>query len=279
MFSGFFGACVGSFLNVVIWRLPQEKSIIRPGSHCPKCGNPIRWFDNIPLLSYVLLNGKCRKCKTPISLRYPFVEFLTAIVFVLIYAIDMMGAWKLSPGNDVVALLVHWTFVAVVIAVTFIDFDLQIIPDELSLGGAGLGMVLAGVFPGKFATMLPFAQSWTGISEILGGLLSALAGGLTGAGITWLAGWLGSKAFKKEAMGFGDVKLMLFFGCLFGFKAAIIIFFTAPFFGLLVAVPHKLLTKDSYIAYGPFLSMSAIGYMFFGKYFDKFMQSLANGGL
>jgi leader peptidase (prepilin peptidase)/N-methyltransferase len=269
IFSGLFGACIGSFLNVVIWRLPRDMSLVSPGSHCPSCNTPIRWFDNIPLISYVLLNGKCRACRTGISLRYPMVEFITGLLFVLFYAIDIMGLWNPGVQGDVVALLVHWGFAAAIMAVTFVDFDLRIIPDELSLGGAIAALAVSCVFPGKFMPLLSFAEDWKGLNAVIGGGLSSLAGGLAGALLTWGVGWLGEKAFRKEAMGFGDVKLMLFFGCLLGWKAAILIFFIAPFFGLLVAVPHKLIKKDSYIAYGPFLSMAAMAWVLFRPFFEE----------
>ncbi len=269
LYAAFLGACIGSFLNVVIYRLPLEKSLLSPGSHCPKCSTPIRWFDNIPLVSYIVLMGKCRKCGVDIPLRYPFVEFLTAAMFVGLFAVDIIGIFAPPVGYAVFA--VHCALAAALIAVTFIDFDHKIIPNEISMGGTIVALILAIIMGDKLAPQVGFASGW---AKPLSGLVTSLIGGATGAGITWLTGVFGSYAFKKEAMGFGDVKLMALIGCLLGWQAALLVFFTAPFFGLLIAVPQMLIKKDHYIAYGPFLSLAAMLYIVFKHVYDEFLATL-----
>ncbi|MDZ7816497.1 MAG: prepilin peptidase [Planctomycetota bacterium] len=274
LISGAFGACIGSFLNVVIYRLPQQKSLVTPPSTCPSCGMRIHFYDNIPLLSYIFLAGKCRHCKKSISLRYPSVEFLTALLFILIYAVDVIGMGYSGEPNGLVVGIIHMVFVAVLVAITFIDFDHRIIPDELSLGGSVAALVLVTALPDKLAPLLSFTSDWDGWQLYAAGALTGLAGGVAGAGITWLTGFFGKLAFKKDAMGFGDVKLMLMIGILLGWKAVIIVFFMAPFFGLMVALPRYAIKKDSYIAYGPFLSIAAVAYILFSEYIDAWLKNL-----
>ena len=269
LYSFAVGACVGSFLNVVIYRLPAGRSIVSPPSSCPKCGARIRWYDNIPLLSYLLLGGRCRNCREPIPLRYPLVEFLTALLFGFLYAVDRTDLFGEAVPLSV--FLVHCAFAAALVAVTFIDFDHKIIPNEISVGGAVAALVLSALMPGRLAPVPDFLSAWP---PPLAGLGTSLIGGAAGAGITLLTAWLGKLAFRKDAMGMGDVKLMAMIGCLLGWQAALVVFFTAPFFGLLVAVPQLFLTKDHYVAYGPFLSLAALLFMLFRPAYMDFLARL-----
>jgi len=269
LYSFAVGACVGSFLNVVIYRLPAGRSIVSPPSSCPKCGARIRWYDNIPLLSYLLLGGRCRNCREPIPLRYPLVEFLTALLFGFLYAVDRTDLFGEAVPLSV--FLVHCAFAAALVAVTFIDFDHKIIPNEISVGGTVVALVLSALMPGRLAPVPDFLSAWP---PPLAGLGTSLIGGAAGAGITLLTAWLGKLAFRKDAMGMGDVKLMAMIGCLLGWQAALVVFFTAPFFGLLVAVPQLFLTKDHYVAYGPFLSLAALLFMLFRPAYMDFLARL-----
>lgn len=257
--SGIFGAFVGSFLNVCIHRLPDEKaSIVFPGSHCPKCHAPIQWYDNIPLLSYAILMGKCRNCKEHISFRYPFVELLTAGLFVL--SMLMFVAGFKNPD------LPNWLgFAAAVfvccclVVVTFVDFKHRIIPDEIPFAMVLAGVILNAFMPYFISDSLLTVSPWDEVN----GVVSALAGALVGGLVIYIVGVLGKLVFKKEAMGFGDVKLMAGFGAFFGWKSVLIIFMIGCIAGTIVGVIALLKTKDKYIAFGPFLSLGAFLMIFF----------------
>ena len=200
VFSGVVGACVGSFLNVVIWRLPRGESLVRPGSRCPACRTPIRWYDNLPVLAWLLLRARCRSCKARISVRYPFVEALTAALFVLLARrVDLVG----EPG----VAATKAAFLAAMVAISFIDWDLRIIPDAISKPGIVVGLVAALAIPELHPRFLPEIAN-----RNLASLLEATAGAATGAGLLLAVRWLGSLLFKKEAMGLGDVKLLALIG-------------------------------------------------------------------
>ncbi|MCC5789896.1 MAG: prepilin peptidase [Opitutales bacterium] len=211
------GAITGSFLNVCILRIPLEKSIITPGSHCI-CGRAIPWYHNIPILTWVFLRGRCH-CpeRRPFSIRYPAIELLTAILF--------LSCWLLFPPGKA---LCGFVFIAILICATFIDFDHMIIPDRFTIGGFLLGVFLAFLFPSlhereSFVPLLASLQS--GILAILGGLIGS-------ALILWI-GILGSMALKKEAMGFGDVKFIAAIGAFTGWQGAVFAIFGGALIGLL----------------------------------------------
>ena len=230
------GACVGSFLNVCIYRLPKNESIVNPPSHCPKCNKLIAWYDNIPFISYIILGAKCRHCKTRITFRYFLVELLTAIVFAALY-----GQFGLTAKCFIMLILSGAMIVS-----TFIDFEYQIIPDEITLGGAAVGLILSVVFPGIHGQN----------NFIFGGLYSIfgiLAGGMS----IYLMGAAGQMIFRKEAMGGGDVKYMSMIGAFLGWKMVLLTFFLAPFFGSIVGIIAKLKYKQDIIPYGPYLSIAA----------------------
>ncbi|MCM8778587.1 MAG: prepilin peptidase [Candidatus Omnitrophica bacterium] len=239
-----FGSFVGSFLNVCISRLPEGKSIIHPRSHCPHCKKTILWYDNLPLISYFLLGGRCRYCKTKISLRYFVVELLTAGLFLFLYL-----KYELSVKFFIYSLL----FSNLIIA-TFIDFKFQIIPDVISVSGMFLGLLLSFVFP-----------TIHGVSSHKLAVMDSLSGLLLGGGMIWLTGVLGKLIFKKEAMGFGDVKLMAMLGAFLGWKKIIFTFFLAPFLGLIFGIISLIKTKSHYIPYGPFLSLASFVSLIWGE--------------
>jgi len=238
-----FGLIVGSFLNVCIYRIPREESLVFPGSRCVSCKKPIKWHDNIPLLSYVLLKGKCRSCGAKISPRYFFVESISALSFLTLF---------MNFGFN----YIFWIYSLLVfslIVVTFIDLEFQIIPDRISLGGMGAGVILSVIFPG-----LQAAFNW----KIA--LLNSILGIVAGGGLIYLTGVLGQLAFKKESMGGGDVKLMAMLGAFLGWKMAILIFFLAPFFGAPIGIYMKYVKKEDIIPYGPYISLASFVAMIWG---------------
>ena len=239
IFSIVFGALVGSFLNVCIYRLPRGESIVFPGSHCPRCNRPIIFYDNIPLFSYLLLRGKCRHCGTPISLQYPIVEGVTACFSVLMFL-------RFGPSIDY---FFFFAFVSGLIVITVIDLFHQIIPDVVSLPGIGVGLVGSLVL-----SQISFRES--------------LIGALLGGGILFLVAFGYQWLFKREGMGGGDVKLLAMIGAFLGWKAVILTIFLSSLIGSIVGVLIMILKGKNFkyaIPFGPFLSLGAILALFWGK--------------
>jgi leader peptidase (prepilin peptidase)/N-methyltransferase len=248
-----FGAIIGSFLNVCIHRMPKGESVVRPASRCPRCKEPIRFYDNIPIVSYLALKGRCRACGYRIPLRYPVVELLTAVLFLSLYLVFGVNDRSVT----------YAAFISALIVATFVDLQTQEIPDEISLGGLAAGLALSFVFP------CLQGQS-SGVSGIIQSGLGALAGG----GSIYLMGLFGGIVFKKEAMGGGDVKLMAMVGSFLGWKLALLVFFMAPIFGSVVGIALKLKDGRDTIPYGPYLSLAAVVAIFFG---EKIIKSLFIG--
>jgi len=231
------GICIGSFLNVCVYRMGREQSVVKPSSRCPHCQKPIRWFDNIPLLSFLLLRGKCRDCGGKISFRYFFIELLTGVIFLALYR-DL----GLSDRFFAYAILLSGLIVA-----TFVDFDFQIIPDEISLGGIAVGLIFSFLFPTIHSTPLHWLGLW-----------DSFLGVLVGGGILWILGCLGDFIFKKESMGGGDVKLLAMIGAFLGWKMALLTLPLASVVGAIAGIIVKIRTKQSLIAFGPYLSLGAL---------------------
>jgi len=233
-----FGAIVGSFLNVVILRLPDKtQSIVLPGSHCPKCNEPLHWYDNIPLLSYIVLRGKCRKCNTSISVQYPVVELCMAVL-----SIALLQRFGLS-----FEFAYYFLFVGALLAITFIDIQHQIIPDIISLPGIIIGF--AGSF---FCSLLSWQQSGLGLL-IGGGLLYAIA-----LGYYLLT--------KRDGMGGGDIKLLAMIGAFLGWQSLLFVVFASSLTGSIIGVSSIFLqgkNSRSRIPFGPFLALSAMVFLFF----------------
>jgi leader peptidase (prepilin peptidase)/N-methyltransferase len=233
-----FGAVIGSFLNVCIYRIPAAESIVHPPSRCPACGAAIRWYQNVPILSYLLLRGRCAGCGVRISPRYPMVEALAGLLFALV--VYRFGLQYFVP--------VLWLFAAALVVITFIDLDHQIIPDVISLPGIVVGFFCS------------FAIPWISWTDSLLGIL--LGGGslyLVAAGYELLT--------KKEGMGGGDIKLLAMIGAFLGWKAVLPIIFFSSLMGTLVGVPVMLIQKaDGKLAipFGPFLAAAALFYLFWG---------------
>ncbi|MBI4830848.1 MAG: prepilin peptidase, partial [Candidatus Lindowbacteria bacterium] len=202
------GAVTGSFLNVCIVRLPEKKSLVWPGSHCPKCGKPIKWFDNIPLISFAILRGKCRGCGTAISWQYPVVELVTACLFVVL----------MRRFTNVLALSIYVLFTCSLIVVTFIDLKHYIIPDEISIPGILIGLAVS-LLPARFADGQFVSKSF----------LDSLIGCITGGGILFLVAEFSLIFLKKEGMGGGDVKLLAMIGAFLGWKLALMTIIVGSF--------------------------------------------------
>lgn len=238
IFAGLFGLVFGSFFNVCIYRIPQGKSIAWPASFCPHCKTHIRWFDNIPVLSYIFLLGKCRACKKPISVQYPLVELVTAILTVLFVYRYGITVWTFG-----VLLAVYF-----LIILSVIDLQLMIIPDRFSLGLIVLGLAFAWCNPN-------FTGAWW--QKELWSLVGAGAGLFGVLAIALLGTWI----FKKEAMGGGDVKLMAGVGAFVGWQGVITTVIFGSFFGLVYAIflmIFKGKKGSDAIPFGPFLSLGAL---------------------
>jgi len=230
-----FGFLFGSFLNVCIYRIPAGLSIVLPGSHCYSCGTPISWYDNIPLLSYLILRGRCRYCNSSFSIRYFLIELMTGLFFGLTF----------YYFRYTLASLVYIVFICLLIVATFTDFDHWIIPDGVSLYGALFGLAaaaLAGFYPRGFivSNIWPLygAAAWKPF-------LNALSGAAAGALLLYAIGAIGTFAFQKEAMGFGDVKLFLLIGSMLGVINCIYVLMIASFIGSIVGIPMFILAKIS----------------------------------
>jgi leader peptidase (prepilin peptidase)/N-methyltransferase len=251
-----FGLVIGSFLNVCIARLPVDGSVLRPASHCPRCKTPIRWYDNVPLVSFLLLGGKCRACRVPISWRYPLVELLNGVAFAgAVYQFDLSGE----------ALLVM-LLCSSLLVITFIDLDHQIIPDVITLPGMALGLALAPLFMTALAGPVPFGLLPDAGSYVTG-LLNAVIGLVLGGGPLWLIGWLWEKLRGVEAMGGGDVKLMGMLGSFLGWQGAVLTIMVGALTGTLAGVTLMLLKKHEagqHIPFGPFLAVGALLVIFTG---------------
>lgn len=246
-FSFALGACVASFLNVVIWRVPRGESIVSPPSHCPTCGAAIRWYQNVPILSWLALRGRCANCRARISPRYVLVEMLGGALFLAAF---------LRYGGPSFQLFVMWTWIALMIVGSFIDFDHKLLPDFVTVGGMVLGVVFHAV------------QS-VGCSFDYSIVLFSFCGLAFGFGLLWLVRALGSKAFRREAMGMGDVFLMGAVGALFGPVAVLVTLILSSLFGSVVGLSMVALAKTKFgrfveIPYGPYICLGCLVWMFWG---------------
>ncbi|HOO77737.1 MAG TPA: prepilin peptidase [bacterium] len=238
------GLAAGSFLNVCIHRIPAGESVVAPRSHCPACSAKIAWFDNIPMLSYLILKGRCRSCGEPIPLRYPLVEVATAGLFAWSYLYLLFHGVPLRYLPLVLPF--YWWFAASLLALSVIDIGHQIIPDRITLplGLVGLGFVLF--------------LAWLGSEPLPDVILRSLLGAAAGGGVLWLLGTLGKALLRKEAMGMGDVKLMAAAGIWLGWEMALFSIFlgavAAAVAGLvLIALGRR--GRQDRLPFGPFLSI------------------------
>lgn len=234
-----FGVCIGSFLNVCIYRIPESKSIISPGSMCPGCNNPIKFYDNIPVLSFLILRAKCRNCNAPISLRYPVVEILTGLFALSVF---------IKFGSSIEA-PIYFIFITTLLVITFIDIDHRIIPDLISLPGIILFFIASLIIP-----TISIRDSLIGI--------------LVGGGILYVTAELYLRITGKEGMGGGDVKLLAMIGALIGWQGVLFTIFASSLIGTIIGTIMMLIQGKNLklaIPFGPFLSIGAVVYVFFGN--------------
>jgi len=259
--SAIFGLMVGSFLNVVIYRLPKmmeqewhnnclelqgkeipaqpKFTLSKPRSSCPNCGHKISALENIPVISYLLLKGRCKACKTPISMRYPLIEILTG-------ALIGLTSWQFGYTSTT---LFAWVFVFALITLTFIDFDTQLLPDDITLPLLWLGLLVN--FNGGFTD-----------------LKSAVIGAMAGYLVLWSVFWLFKLIRGKEGMGYGDFKLLAAIGAWFGWQLLPAVILLSSTFGAIIGIALIILTKrekDVPIPFGPFLAIGGIAALFFGQ--------------
>jgi leader peptidase (prepilin peptidase)/N-methyltransferase len=229
-YAGLLGAVIGSFLNVCIlrWGAEPKQSIVRPPSHCPKCGRGLRWYDNIPIVSWLVLRGRCRGCREPISAQYPLIELATALLWAFM-------VWRLG---FTLGALRGAVFGTLLLGIALTDARAYIIPDEFSLGGLVLGVLFALV-AGRQA------------------LETSVLGAAVGFGLLWLVAVLGEWAFKQEAMGGGDVKMMAMVGAFLGWQGTLLTVFLGALIGSLIFVPLSLAGRKKLVPFGIFLAIGA----------------------
>ncbi|AHZ86916.1 Prepilin peptidase PppA [Bdellovibrio bacteriovorus] len=233
------GAIFGSFGNVVIYRLPREESVVKPRSYCYSCKTQIKWYDNIPILSWFILRGKCRKCEAKFSFRYPLVEIIMAVLFALSYHYAGL-TWTL---------LEYLIFIFGLVVCTFIDLDHMILPDEFTLSGIVIGLVGAALNPQRE-------------------FLDALFGVLMGGGFLWGMAYVYYMFTKNEGMGGGDIKLLAWIGAIVGWKAIPFVIMTSAIVGSvigLIAARKQKAGLKTVIPFGPYLALGAVVYLFGGE--------------
>ena len=234
--GGLFGAIFGSFLNVCILRLPAQLSVVSPPSRCPKCGYALKWYDNIPMVSWFLLKGRCRWCDARVSIQYPLVELGTAFIWAWMAA-TIMPEWQALRGA---------VFFTILLGIALTDARQYIIPDEFSLGGLGLGLLFS-ISPG-FPTV---PQS--------------VVGAVVGFTLLWIVGAAGTRIFKEDAMGGGDIKMMAMVGAFLGWEGVLLTTFLGALLGTLIFVPLSVIGKKRLVPFGVFLALGAAVTFLFGQ--------------
>ena len=257
-----FGACWGSFLNVCIYRIPAELSVVKPRSRCPKCMTDLAWRDNIPIFGWLMLRGKCRYCKVPISPRYPIIELITAILFTLV--------WLRFPYQPAVG--PYWVLVFGLILGSMVDIDEMWLPDRCTIGGMIIGPVFSFLIPAMHGTD----------SHVIA-LIRSLVGLAFGFGLLWSVGFFGKMVFKKDAMGFGDVKLMGALGAFLGFESIVFIVFVSSLLGSIIGVSLITLGQkewQSRIPFGPYIALAALIWLLGGSaWWDAYMNWMTSSAM
>ena len=280
------GCVVGSFLNVCIYRLPLEKSVVWPDSRCPNCLGRIAWYENIPILSWIFLRASCGTCKLPISPRYPLIEALVGLLFAAVYLADAHFTFGDRQNSTAyLAVLYHSVFVAALVAISFIDYDWTIVPPSLTNFGIAWGLIVGALDP----SIRPMPAT---AATHLGGLAVGLIGAASAAGVILAIRVIFGFIFRREAMGAGDIHILALIGAVMGWQAAILTVFLSAFFGLIPAVakliPYAIKrlsgrewsASDREIPYGPFLSMAAVAllltwFRIWPRYLAPYFQEIA----
>ncbi len=256
-----FGLVIGSFLNVCIYRIPLGKSIVYPNSSCPHCGTPIRFYDNVPVLSYLILRGKCRSCRKPISIQYPLIELLSGLAFYCCWSV-----WQFTPPTFVNSL-----FLSMVIVLIFTDFHHRILPNKLTLPGTVAGILLSyfqtpAVYTDalslKVASLFGFkdaqiALPWAG----------SILGAVTGGGFLFIVAFVYEKLRKRQGLGMGDVKMMAMVGAFLGWRLALVTIFAGSLIGTLIGIGLILfrnMNLQTKLAFGVFLGIASAFSLFYG---------------
>ena len=264
--AGVFGAIIGSFLNVVVHRLPREESIVLPSSRCPECGATIAFYDNVPVLSYLMLGGRCRACKVHISARYPAIEALTAVLW-------MAVVWR---DGLTFALPFDLVFVTAITALIFIDAEHMILPNAITYPGIAFALVARLALP--YLMGRPYFDDLDmllhgvlqGMPLWAASLIGALIGALVGGGSLWLMGWTWEKLRGIEAMGLGDVKMMFMVGAYLGWRLTILNLFLGVFSGSLIGIALMMRqgkrNMQMLLPFGVFLGIGAIAALLIGRY-------------
>jgi leader peptidase (prepilin peptidase)/N-methyltransferase len=260
-----FGACWGSFLNVCIYRIPAELSVVKPRSRCPKCLTNLSWRDNIPIFGWLALGGKCRYCNVSISARYPFIELLTAVLFTWIW---LKHPLVLESGYDF-SFAAYWILAFGLILGSMVDIDEMWLPDRCTIGGMIIGPILSFLIPAMHGTDSPMIA-----------LIRSLVGLAFGFGLLWSVGFFGKMVFKKDAMGFGDVKLMGALGAFLGFESIVFIVFVSSLLGSIIGVSLIATGQkewQSRLPFGPYIALAALIWVLGGSdWWDAYMNWMTN---
>ena len=266
LLAGLFGLLIGSFLNVCIYRLPRDLSVVRPRSFCPACEHPIAWYDNVPVVSFLLLQGKCRKCAARISLRYPVVELLTGFYFFCV--VYVLGAGGLGIKNCI--------FGAILIALIFADLEERILPDEFTIGGIIAGFLISAFVPmdaGIMQLLLMSVRNPTIVS-----VAESAFAALFCAGALWVVGALYQKLRHREGLGFGDVKMVAMIGAFLGLQGALLTMIAGSLLGSIVGLAYIWLARKEMSSYelpfGSFLGSAALAVTFYGQVIMKWYGHL-----
>ncbi len=247
--AGLFGLLIGSFLNVCIFRLPRDLSVVAPRSFCPGCEKTVSWYDNIPLLSYFLLGRRCRYCREPIPWRYPAVELITGLLFFWCVYSKGWNVWGLKLC----------VLAAIMVDLIFTDLEERILPDEFTLGGAAAGVALAAFAPPSSNLSIFFLPAqWP---AWIHGVFEALFGALVSAGLLWVVGAVYQHVRGREGLGLGDVKMLLTIGAFLGLPAALLAIFASSMFGAIAGMAYIWFSKEEFtyeLPFGTFLGLAAV---------------------
>ena len=259
IFLSTLGALIGSFLNVVIHRVPREESIAFPNSRCPSCGTAIRPYDNLPILSFLILRGRCRACRVSIPKRYPAVEALTALLFGLVFLHDRL---TLALPFDLI-------FVAALVALVFIDAEHMILPDVITLPGLLFALVVRAFVPNAYGLAFLSAGMLEGWPVWAVSVAGALFGAAIGGGSLWLTGWLWERLRGVEAMGLGDVKMMFMVGAYLGWPLTVTTIFLGVLGGSIIGVGLMFWRRERdmqmLLPFGIFLGIGALASLLAGR--------------
>ncbi len=249
-FAAIFGLVLGSFLNVCIlrWGAEPKESVVRPRSRCPTCARSLPWYENIPVFSWLMLRGRCRGCKAPISVQYPLIEAATALIWGYM-------AWRHGIGLEMFRGAI---FLTILLGIAITDARAYIIPDEFSLGGLVIGLLFA------------LAQGWSA-------LWAALLGAAIGFAFLWIVAAVGARIFKQDAMGGGDIKMMAMIGAFVGWQGMLLALFLGAFLGSAVYVPLTLAGRKQLVPFGIFLSLGGLVTYLVGHHFIRWYTAYLTG--